>query len=343
MRTEKTPLVNKLILLVLALILGCLVVLVMQQNAARTARLETPPPAENAEQQPASEPPEPVTYLPLTNRFTFRPATNSVRPAIGTVNFQSGRAQPETVGSAYLNPGDSTPAASEAPVTTMASYFSSTPFGSAAIAGRVWLAGTPPPETTLRLDRTCGKLHPKPITTRHYVVTQDGRLANVFVYLKDGLDNIRYPVSTNVPLLDNIGCLFEPYVLGLQTGQTFRIGNSDSFPHNVHATPHDNKEFNLTLTAKDAILEQSLPLPEVLVRVKCELHPWMFAYIGVVSHPFFAVTDQDGAFKFPAGLPAGRYTIAAYHLKAGESSQKITVREGEMKLVNFTLNAPVTH
>src|SRR5439155_890181 len=103
--------------------------------------------------------------------------------------------------------------------------------------------------------------------------------------------------------------------------------------------PRVNSEFNFAL-AKDQVSERSFSSPEVLVRLKCDIHPWMFAYIGVVAHPFFAVTDAEGAFRFPPGLPAGKYLIAAVHPKAGESVQEIIFGGNEPKVLDFTLTVP---
>jgi plastocyanin len=212
--------------------------------------------------------------------------------------------------------------------------------GGSQIFGHVSLFGAPPPELPIQLDAVCGRSQPSPLTTRHYVVNDEGRLANVFVYLKDGLQNLRFAVATNTPVLDNVGCLFEPYVLGVQVGQKFKIRNSDPTLHNAHATPRLNREFNSTLPSKGQMVERSFSVPEVLVRVRCDVHPWMFAYIGVVAHPFFAVTDDDGAFSFPPGIPPGRYSVAAVHPKAGEVLQQVTLSAVERKALEFTFVAP---
>ena len=186
----------------------------------------------------------------------------------------------------------------------------------------------------------CGALQTKLPTTRHYVVNEDGHLANVFVYIKKGLENRRFAAPTNAALLDQVKCFFEPYMLGAQTGQTVQFRNSDAVLHNIHVTSRVNREFNIAQPLKGTVTTKTFDKPEVFLRVKCDVHPWMFAYIGVVAHPYFAVTDKDGSFRFPFQLPPGTYTIAANHLKAGELTQEITVREGELKTVNFLLGLP---
>lgn len=205
------------------------------------------------------------------------------------------------------------------------------------ISGKVTLKGTPPPERKIEFDATCGKLHSKDVTTRHHVVAADGGLANVFVYIKEAPAGSKPPGEA--PLLDQVNCIYEPYVLGVRAGQSFKIKNSDPLMHNVHATPKvaGNKEFNIGQPVQGMVAEKSFPNREVLVRFKCDVHPWMFAYVGVMDHQWFAVTDKDGKFKLPGDLPAGTYTLVAYHLKAGEATQQITVAAGDKKEVNFTL------
>ena len=211
----------------------------------------------------------------------------------------------------------------------------------AEISGKVALKGTPPAEKKVAFDALCGKLHTKDAFTRHYVVGADGGLANVFVYLKEGPAGKTYAMPDKMPVLDQVNCFYDPYVMGVMVDQKFQIKNSDPLMHNVHATPkaEGNKEFNVGQPVQGMVTEKSFAKPEVLVRMKCDVHPWMFAYIGVLPHPYFAVTDKDGKFKLPADLPAGKYTLVAYHLKAGEATQEITVADGDKKEVSFTLEA----
>ena len=205
------------------------------------------------------------------------------------------------------------------------------------VSGKVKLKGTPKPEVPIQLDVTCGKLHSKPITTRHYVVGQDNGLANVFVYVKAGAQ--KAAPAGEAPLLDQVNCVYEPYVLGVVAGQKFKVKNSDALLHNVHPTPKvpGNKEVNFAQPVKGQVNDVSFDKPEVMVRVKCDVHPWMFAYIGVQDHPYFAVTDKDGNFSIK-NLPPGKYTIEAYHLKAGALTQDIEVKE-DKKDLNFELEA----
>jgi hypothetical protein len=206
--------------------------------------------------------------------------------------------------------------------------------GAADITGKVTLKGTPKPEIPIQMDAMCGKLQPKPVTTRHYVVGQGNGLANVFVYLKSAP---KTPATGEAQTLDQVGCMYEPYVMGVVTGQKLKIRNSDALLHNVHATPKVNKEFNFAQPTKGQVNERSFDAAEVLVRMKCDVHPWMFAYVGVVDHPYFAVTDKDGNFTIK-NVPAGKYTVEAVHLKAAPTGKTAEVEAG--KSVNFELEAP---
>lgn len=218
---------------------------------------------------------------------------------------------------------------------TFAALLASLPLaGAADITGKVKLKGTPKPEIPIQMDANCGKLQPKPVTTRHFVVGSDNGLANVFVYLKNAP---KTPATGEGPLLDQVGCMYEPYVMGVVTGQKFKVKNSDALLHNVHATPKVNKEFNFAQVSKGQVNEKSFDQPEVLVRVKCDVHPWMFAYVGVVDHPYFAVTDKDGNFTIK-NVPAGKYTIEAMHLKAAPTGKTQETEAG--KTVNFELEVP---
>ncbi len=216
------------------------------------------------------------------------------------------------------------------------------------VSGKVTLKGTPPPEITIGYDNTCTMLHPTVPTTRHYVVGKDKGLANVFVYISKGLEGKKFSPPAKVVELDQVGCNYNPYVFGVMIGQSVRIKNSDPLMHNIHALPkvEGNSEFNFAEPSKGNVNEskwtECIKKPEVMVKIKCDVHQWMFAYAGVQDHPFFAVTDADGNFKI-AGLPAGKYTLTAYHVKAHGSkpgeAQEITVADSPVT-ANFTVEAP---
>jgi plastocyanin len=170
------------------------------------------------------------------------------------------------------------------------------------------------------------------------VVVEGGNLENVFIYVKDGLGNYAFDVPKDPAKLDQMGCRYHPHVLGVMAGQTVQIVNSDNTTHNIHPSPKDNREWNESQPPKGAPIAKDFARQEVLIPVKCNQHPWMKMYIGVVKNPFFAVTGKDGKYELK-GLPPGTYTIAAVHEKFGEQTQTVTVAAKDSKTQNFTFKA----
>ncbi len=208
------------------------------------------------------------------------------------------------------------------------------------ITGKITLTGTPPPEKDLPLDPSCGNMHKEKPKTRFYVVDAGGGLADTFIYIKDGLSGKTIPAPTTAVELDQRGCEYVPYVFGLQTKQKLVVKNSDPLLHNIHVTPTvaGNKESNKAQMANGKPFEYTFDSAEVLLRFKCDVHPWMFAYAGVVDHPYFAVSGKDGTFKI-ANVPAGNYVIEAFHRKAGKVEKKVTVGSDGQK-ADFSLAVP---
>jgi len=207
------------------------------------------------------------------------------------------------------------------------------------IVGKITLKGTPPPEKPLPLDPACGKLHPndKP-TTRFYAVGKDGALADVYVTI-EGLSGKSTGAAAAPGHLDQKGCEYLPYVTAIQTGQKLVVHNSDPVLHNVHPTPKPgtgNKEANKAQLPKGPDLNFEFPDAEEFLRFKCDVHPWMFAYVNVTDHPYFSVSGEDGTFKI-SNVPPGKYTIAAKHRKAGTVTQEVEVKDANVTL-NFTLD-----
>ena len=223
----------------------------------------------------------------------------------------------------------SAPPPAAAPVTNPVD-----PATAATITGTVTLEGKPPTAEPINLasDDYCAKQGSK--TTRTFVV--DGRgLQNVFVYVKDGLGNLKFPVPTTPAVLDQQGCWYEPRVFGIQVGQPLDILNSDETLHNVHALPMANREFNRGLALKGLKFTTTFTAPEVMVPFKCDVHKWMNAWIGVVAHPFYATSAAGGTFALK-GLPPGTYTIEAWHEKLGTMTQMVTLGAKETKPITFT-------
>ena len=215
------------------------------------------------------------------------------------------------------------------------------------IVGRVFLRGTPLPEQEVPMDPSCGKAradHPK-LTTRFFVMGTNGGLADVFVGLK-GLPAGQRELPASPVEIRQRGCEYLPYVSAVQVDQSIRVFNDDPLMHNVHPTPaHEgNREQNRAQLPKGAPLDFVFPKPEALLRFKCDVHPWMFAYVTVVEHPFFAVSAVDGQFALPEP-PAGIYTLQFLHRKAGEKLVPVSVRPGKRLLVIVTLDLadPLKH
>ena len=199
------------------------------------------------------------------------------------------------------------------------------------VKGKVVLKGTPPAErpiAALKSDPNCGKANAAAqVTTRNYVVAADGGLANVLVQVKQGLSG-SFPAPATKPLIDQLGCMYEPYISAVMVGQKFDVRNSDPFMHNVNASAKINKGFNFAQANAGQVNEKVFDKPEQ-VRFACNVHPWMIAYVNVLEHPFFAVTNPQGEFELPAGLPAGKYTVEVSHLKAGTQTFEVEIAAGK--------------
>ena len=173
--------------------------------------------------------------------------------------------------------------------------------------------------------------------TETVMVSGDGSLQNVFVYVKDGLGNLKFPVPTTPLVLDQKGCQYRPHVFGVQAGQTIEILNSDMTLHNIHAWPQTNQEFNVGQALQGMKDTHVFTTQEVMVPFRCDVHRWMNSFVGVVAHPFFAVTGADGSFQLE-GLPPGTYTIEAWHEKFGTKTASVTIGAKESKDVAFTFS-----
>ncbi len=217
---------------------------------------------------------------------------------------------------------------------TVATALAATAFvaHAAEVTGKVTLKGTPPPAVAIagvKADPNCGKFHTTDVMTRLYVVAADGGLANVVVYVKGGLEGKAFPAPVEKPLVDQVGCMYEPYVSAVMAGQTFQLRNSDPIMHNIMASPKQNKPFNFAQASAGQVNDKSFDKPELGVKLACSVHPWMVAYVSVLENPFFAVTDKDGKFTIKGELPDGKYTVEAFHQKLGPA--KAVTKEIEVK------------
>ncbi|MBK8598169.1 MAG: TonB-dependent receptor [Holophagales bacterium] len=209
--------------------------------------------------------------------------------------------------------------------------------GTASVAGRVTFAGTLPPneKVTMATDPFCAGHNPGETEIPACAVGPDGALANVLVRVTAGVSG-SYSPPAEARQLDQKGCAYSPRVLALMTGQPLDIVSSDDTLHNVHAAAKENKAFNLGMPAAGTRYTRTFAKPEI-VPFKCDVHPWMRAWVAVVPHPFFSVTGPDGLFEIK-GLPAGTYTIEAWHEKLDAQPFTVTVADGEKSVhdVRFT-------
>jgi plastocyanin len=175
--------------------------------------------------------------------------------------------------------------------------------------------------------------------TEQYVV-HDGRLANVFVYIKDGLGNRIYPPSKTPVVLDQKGCRYIPHVIGAMVGQPVEFRNSDRTMHNIHIVPpgsDDNFGFDISQAPMAGTEQHIFRKTGLMIPIRCNNHPWMEAFLNIVKNPFFAVSNTEGTYKIQ-GLPPGTYTLVAVHEKLGTQSQQITVESHKASTANFAFS-----
>jgi plastocyanin len=209
------------------------------------------------------------------------------------------------------------------------------------IAGRALLAGTPPAAATINMDADpyCTSSHATAPASESLVVNADGSLRNVFVYLKRGLAaGVRYAAPSEPVLLDQVGCQYRPHVFGIQVGQPLTIRNTDGTLHNVHTLSRNTKAFNIGMPEQGREVTRRFDAEEIMVRIKCDVHPWMESWAGVLAHPFFAVSGDGGAFAI-RDVPPGTYTLEAWHETLGTQVKTVTVAAGAPATLDFTFQA----
>lgn len=204
------------------------------------------------------------------------------------------------------------------------------------IEGHVRLEGPIPPNIRIRMgaDPLCGKMYPGARPLQEVVVaTPAGDLANVFVHLQGSFPATPVPAAPVV--IDQRGCIFTPRVVGARAGQPLQIRNSDQISHNAHAITNQGNDFNVSQPKAGMATTVAIRHEETMLRVRCDIHSWMTAYVGVVPHPYFAVSDRGGRFRV-ANVPAGRHTIRAWHERYGVQTRTVEVRAGQATTVEFT-------
>ena len=212
--------------------------------------------------------------------------------------------------------------------------------GGAVISGQVKFTGAKPANAKIDMSEEpkCAEKY-KTAPTAETVTGNPSVLGNVFVYVKSGLPaDAKYPTPATPVVIDQSGCHYTPHVLGIQVGQNLEIRNSDPVLHNIKAKATKNRPFNISQPTAGMKTMRTFPATEVMVALECNVHGWMNAFLGVLPHPFYAVTGQDGSFSIK-GLPAGTYTLEAWHEKYGVQTATVTVTGTDMKVTQFTFAA----
>jgi len=195
-----------------------------------------------------------------------------------------------------------------------------------------------PSEIGMGADPVCVNLNRSPKSD--WLLANNQLLQNAFVYIKEGdaLKNYRFEAPATEVVLEHKNCSFSPHVLGIRTGQRLSIVNSDPTNHNTHPTPKNNLEWNQTQPPRAEPITKTFPRAEVMIPVKDNQHPWQRAYIAVLDHPFFAITDEFGNYEI-RGLPPGTYKLSVWHELLGEQEVEIKVASSETRTVDFNLDA----
>ena len=215
------------------------------------------------------------------------------------------------------------------------------PATAGSVSGTIRFEGKAPTPIVIDMaqDPACGQASKTPNMTEQYVV-HDGRLANVFVYIKDGLGNRIYTPTQKPVVLDQKGCRYIPHVIGAMVGQPVEFRNSDRTMHNIHIVPpgsDDSSGFDISQAPMAGTEQHTFRNTGFMIPVRCNNHPWMEAFLNLVKNPFFAVSNADGTYTIQ-GLPPGIYTVVAVHEKLGTQSQQITIQSHKASTANFAFS-----
>ncbi len=274
--------------------------------------------SEPADPAPASEEPT-TTEVPATEAT---PEAEAVETEESAPEVEETEAQP---------PAEET---TEEPTPEPEASASSSDF--TGVRGTVTLDGEKPRRKAIQMsaDPGCDALHSSPVGTENALVTGSGQIMNVFVYVKDGEKLGNFSAPTTPAKLDQVGCMYTPHMLGVQTNQPIDIVNSDPLAHNIHGLAKVNREFNFGQPTPGT-RQHTLRRAENAITVKCDIHPWMNSILFVMDHPFFAITDNEGKYSLP-NLPAGNHTLVAWHETFGEREMNISVSSGAGATADFT-------
>jgi len=209
------------------------------------------------------------------------------------------------------------------------------------VTGTVNYEGKVPNLRPIKMDADpgCAKKHSGPAANEMLVLGDGNTVANILVHVKSGVPAKSYTSPSETVVMDQNGCQYKPHVIGLMVGQTLKIKNSDGLLHNVHALPEVNSSFNRAMPASVTEFDHKFDEAEKPFKIKCDVHPWMGAFVAVFNHPYFAVTAKDGKFKID-GLPAGTYEIEAWHEKLPAKTLQLTIEGDEAQTADFTLSPP---
>jgi plastocyanin len=210
------------------------------------------------------------------------------------------------------------------------------------VTGTITFDGKVPNLRPLAMDAdpACAKKHSAPVPNEMLVLGNGNTMGNILVFVSKGLPAGKtWPVPKTPVTLDQHGCQYKPHVMGIMVGQTYKILNSDGVLHNIHTLPKVNPAFNKGMppTLKEATTVFNKP--EDVFHIKCDVHPWMSAYIAVFTHPFFSATGTDGKFTI-SGLDPGTYEITAWHERLGTKTASVTVGASGTKTQDFKFTMP---
>jgi len=232
---------------------------------------------------------------------------------------------------------------SRAAVLVAVSFWPGVAFAASTITGVVSFQGTAP---TLRpidmaAEPVCAKVHAgQPMVPEVLVLGSGNTMGNIMVWVSKGLPAGKtYPAPATPVTLEQKGCTYVPHVMGIMVGQSYKILNDDGILHNIHTLPKVNASFNRGQPANVKEMNTNFPKAEDMFQIKCDVHPWMAAYMGVFTHPFFSVTKADGKFTI-SGLDPGTYEITAWQERLGVKTASVTVAANESKAQNFQFSVP---
>jgi plastocyanin len=221
--------------------------------------------------------------------------------------------------------------------TPAPAYFHVDPATAGVVEGTIRFQGVRPAPKAIDMSEepACVEAHHGKAYDESLVVHKSGALTNAFVYIKAGLEGKTFEIPATPVTIDQSGCWFRPRLIGIQTGQILNVVNSDPVTHNIHPMAQINREWNHSQGAGDPPIARKFTKSEIMIPVKCNIHSWMHAYIGVLDHPYFAVSKDDGSFEI-RNLPPGTYTLAVWHEKLGTQEQQVTVPPLGKAEANFT-------